>query len=64
MTSVNYRVVVGQATTVKEVRMGELRDRMQQDLILQGMSPRTQESYLAAVRGLAQVLSPTARYAQ
>jgi len=34
--------------------MGELRDRMQQDLILPGMSPRTQQSYLAAVRGLAQ----------
>jgi hypothetical protein len=33
--------------------MGELHDRMQQDLILHGMSPRTQESYLAAVRGLA-----------
>jgi integrase/recombinase XerD len=33
--------------------MGELRDRMEQDLILHGMSPRTQQSYLAAVRGLA-----------
>jgi integrase/recombinase XerD len=33
--------------------MGELHDRMQQDLILRGMSPRTQQSYLAAVRGLA-----------
>jgi len=33
--------------------MGELRERMQQDLILHGMSPRTQQSYLAAVRGLA-----------
>jgi len=33
--------------------MGELRDRMQQDLILHGMSPRTQQSYVAAVRGLA-----------
>jgi site-specific recombinase XerD len=33
--------------------MGELRDRMQQDLILHGMAPRTQQSYLAAVRGLA-----------
>ncbi len=33
--------------------MGELRDRMQQDLILHGMAPRTRESYLAAVRGLA-----------
>jgi site-specific recombinase XerD len=34
--------------------MGELRDQMQQDLILHGMSPRTQHSYLAAVRGVAQ----------
>lgn len=33
--------------------MGELRERMQQDLVLRGMSPRTQKSYLAAVRGLA-----------
>ncbi len=33
--------------------MGELHDRMQQDLVVRGMSPRTQESYLAAVRGLA-----------
>jgi integrase/recombinase XerD len=33
--------------------MGELRDRMEQDLILHGMSLRTQQSYLAAVRGLA-----------
>jgi integrase/recombinase XerD len=34
--------------------MGELREQMQQDLVLRGMSPRTQQSYLAAVRGLAQ----------
>ena len=34
--------------------MGELRERMQQDLILQGMSPRTPQSYLAAARGVAQ----------
>ena len=33
--------------------MGELRERMQQALILHGMAPRTQEAYLAAVRGLA-----------
>ena len=33
--------------------MGELRERMQQDLILHGMAPRTQEAYLAAVQGLA-----------
>src|SRR6185369_14159540 len=53
MTSVNYRAVVERATCVKEVSMGELRDRMEQDLILHGMSLRTQQSYLAAVRGLA-----------
>ena len=34
--------------------MGELRERMQHDLVVRGMSPRTQEAYLAAVRGLAQ----------
>ena len=33
--------------------MGELHERMQQDLILHGMALRTQEAYLAAVRGLA-----------
>jgi integrase/recombinase XerD len=34
--------------------MGELRDRMEQALVVRGMSPRTQEAYLAAVKGLAQ----------
>jgi integrase/recombinase XerD len=34
--------------------MSELRDRMQQALVVRGMSPRTQEAYLAAVKGLAQ----------
>jgi len=34
--------------------MGELRERMQHDLVVQGMSPRTQEAYLAAMQGLAQ----------
>jgi integrase/recombinase XerD len=34
--------------------MGELRDRMQQALVVRGMAPRTQEAYLAAVKGLAQ----------
>ncbi|HKA56357.1 MAG TPA: site-specific integrase [Candidatus Binatia bacterium] len=34
--------------------MGELRDCMQQALVVRGMSPRTQEAYLAAVKGLAQ----------
>jgi integrase/recombinase XerD len=34
--------------------MGELRERMQHDLVVRGMSPRTQEAYLAAVQGLAQ----------
>jgi integrase/recombinase XerD len=43
-----------QATTPKEVSMGELRERMQHDLVVRGMSPRTQEAYLAAVKGLAQ----------
>ena len=33
--------------------MGELRERMQHDLVVRGMSPRTQEAYLAAVTGLA-----------
>jgi integrase/recombinase XerD len=37
----------------KEVRRGELRERMQHDLVVRGMSPRTQEAYLAAVTGLA-----------
>src|SRR4029453_14917846 len=34
--------------------MGELRERMQQALVVRGMAPRTQEAYLAAVQGLAQ----------
>jgi len=34
--------------------MGELRERMQHDLVVRGLSPRTQEAYLAAVKGLAQ----------
>jgi site-specific recombinase XerD len=34
--------------------MGELRERMQHDLVVRGMSSRTQEAYLAAVKGLAQ----------
>ena len=34
--------------------MGELCERMQHDLVVRGMSPRTQEAYLAAVKGLAQ----------
>ena len=33
--------------------MGELREQMQHELVVRGMSPRTQEAYLAAVRGLA-----------
>jgi len=33
--------------------MGELRERMQHDLVVRGLSPRTQEAYLAAVAGLA-----------
>ena len=34
--------------------MGELRERMQHDLVVRGMALRTQEAYLAAVKGLAQ----------
>ena len=44
MTSTNYCAVVVWATDAKEVRMGELRERMQQALILHGMAPRTQEA--------------------
>lgn len=33
--------------------MGELREQMQHDLVVRGMSPRTQEADLAAVAGLA-----------
>ena len=33
--------------------MGELRERMQQTLILHGMAPRTQEAYLTAVQDIA-----------
>jgi integrase/recombinase XerD len=33
--------------------MGELRERMQQDLLLHGMAPRTQAAYLTAVQGIA-----------
>ena len=37
--------------------MGELRERMRQALVVRGMSPRTQRSYLAAVQGLAKYYS-------
>ena len=33
--------------------MGELCEQMQQDLILHGMAPRTQEAYLTAVQDIA-----------
>jgi len=33
--------------------MGELRDRMHHDLVVRGLAPRTRESYVAAVAGLA-----------
>ena len=33
--------------------MGELREQMHHELVVRGLSPRTQEAYLAAVRGLA-----------
>ena len=53
MTSVNYCAVVVSATDAKEVRMGELRERRQQALILHGMAPRTQAAYLTAVQDIA-----------
>lgn len=34
--------------------MGALREQMEHDLVVRGMSSRTQEAYLAAVKGLAQ----------
>lgn len=33
--------------------MGALREQMERDMVLRGMSPRTRESYLAAVAGMA-----------
>src|SRR5262245_65474777 len=54
MTSLNIVIEAGKATTHKEVSMGELRERMQHDLVVRGMSLRTQEAYLAAVAGLAE----------
>jgi hypothetical protein len=53
MTSVNYCAVDRCATDAKEVSMGELRERMQQALILHGMAPRTKAAYLRAVQGIA-----------
>ncbi len=47
-------IVADKATTRKEVSRGEVRERMQPDLVVRGMSPRTQEAYRAAVKGLAQ----------
>ncbi len=44
--------------------MGELRDRMVQDMQVRDFSPRTIEAYLAAVKGLAVYLSPGPRSAQ
>ena len=37
----------------KEVIMGALRDRMEQDLILRGLTENTRRAYLDAVKGLA-----------
>ncbi len=54
LTSANTVRVVTQAATHKEVRRGEVRDRRQQDLVVRGMSPRTQPASLAAGKGLAQ----------
>jgi site-specific recombinase XerD len=53
MTSLNTTGAAEQAALPKEVSMGELRERMQHDLVVRGMSQRTQEAYLAAVAGLA-----------
>jgi hypothetical protein len=33
--------------------MGELRERMEHDLIVRGLSERTREAYVGAVRGVA-----------
>jgi integrase/recombinase XerD len=54
MTSSNIVIEARQAATRKEVSRGELRERMQHDLVVRGMSSRTQEAYLAAVKGVAQ----------
>lgn len=54
MTSSNTVIVADKAPTRKEVSRGELRERMQQALVVRGLSPRTHEAYLAAVKGLAQ----------
>jgi len=53
MTFLNIAGAAEQAAPPKEVSMGELRERMQHDLVVRGMSLRTQEAYLAAVAGLA-----------
>jgi len=53
MTSSTYCAVAVWATDAKEVSRGELRERRQQALILQGMAPRTQEAYLTAVQDIA-----------
>jgi integrase/recombinase XerD len=50
----NHAVVTDAvATPAKEVIMGELRERMEHDLVVRGLSIRTQEAYLGAVRCLA-----------
>jgi hypothetical protein len=54
LTSYNSVIEVSKATTPQEVSLGELRERMQHDLVVRGLVPRTQESYLVAVKGLAQ----------
>jgi site-specific recombinase XerD len=54
MTSSNTACAAEQAAPQQEVNMGELRERMVHDLVVRGMSPRTPEAYLAAVKGLAQ----------
>ena len=44
--------------------MGELRERMQQALVVRGMSPRTQRVLPGSGARISQVLSPTPRHRQ
>jgi integrase/recombinase XerD len=54
MTSVKTQGATERGCAHKEVSRGELRERMRQALVVRGMSPRTQQAYLAAVQGVAQ----------
>ena len=54
MTSHNHAVVIGRVTAPdKEVIMGRLRDRMVHDMDVRNFAPRTIESYVDGVKGLA-----------